>query len=104
VRRSAWFTTRQLVGGRGSYDRSSLRSALLSALSTGALPSVFAIGVAPTNAWAAALGWLGFVFAFRSCIFRARADPKPRMLLCTIRWGDKMRATVSIQWSTPRDN
>ncbi|KZT64250.1 MFS general substrate transporter [Daedalea quercina L-15889] len=64
-----------------------MRSVLIAVMTTGVLPSLEKVGLVWTNAAATVIGWLGLL-----------------MLLITIRYGDRMRASVNIEWSTARDN
>ncbi|KAH9917966.1 major facilitator superfamily domain-containing protein [Fomitopsis serialis] len=64
-----------------------LRSMLMAIMTTAILPSLENFGLVWTNLAATVLGWTGLL-----------------MLLVTIRYGDRMRASVNIEWSTARDN
>ncbi|KAH9829638.1 MFS general substrate transporter [Rhodofomes roseus] len=64
-----------------------LRAMLMAIITTGILPSLERFGLVWTNLAATILGWSGLL-----------------MLLLTIRYGDRMRASVNIKWSTARDN
>ncbi|KAK0435267.1 MFS general substrate transporter [Armillaria borealis] len=64
-----------------------LRSFIMSILIAGILPMVNTVGVATTDAAAAAFAWVGFL-----------------ILWLTIQYGDRMRHWVDVEYSTEQDN
>ncbi|PBK60698.1 MFS general substrate transporter [Armillaria solidipes] len=64
-----------------------LRSFFMSILIAGILPMVNTVGVAATDAVAAAFAWVGFL-----------------ILWLTIQYGDRMRHWVDVEYSTEQDN
>ncbi|EPS98621.1 hypothetical protein FOMPIDRAFT_1165031 [Fomitopsis schrenkii] len=64
-----------------------LRAVLIAVMTSTVLPSIEKIGLIWTNLGGAVIGWTGLF-----------------MFLATIRYGDRMRASVKIEWSTARDN
>ncbi|EPQ50676.1 MFS general substrate transporter [Gloeophyllum trabeum ATCC 11539] len=71
----------EVIAASGAF-----RSIILAASTACVLPLINRIGVAATDALAAAIAWLGFV-----------------LLWCTIRYGGKMRAWLDVGYSTIQD-
>lgn len=78
---------------------------------SGILPSVERYGMLATNAGAAAMAWVGFLYVslpdYEFCItdaIRARVWVVSRLIAGTIRYGERMRAVVDIGFSTAENN
>lgn len=99
-----------------------MRNLIVGALTAGILPLINLIGVAATNAIAAAIAWMGFVcvglsFPLHSPPFFPSFRPVclilipmfmhacvSSLLVCTIRYGAAMREWVDVGYSTLRYN
>ena len=83
---------------------SACRALILAFVTAWTFPLINSIGVTATNTLFAIVAWLGYgcvcntscgVFTLSSMLFR--------MILFTIRYGDRMRAWVDIGYTTSRD-
>jgi hypothetical protein len=84
---------------------SSLRSTIIALASTGILPSIETFGIVVVNTSAAVLAWIGLLYVLVASSRRPNLpNSAPRLLLITIRYGDRMRSWTDIEWSTPKDN
>ena len=83
---------------------SCLRGTVLALGVSGILPAIERFGLLATYTAAAVLSWLAFGYV--SCFCR-QADPimnYSRLLLITIKYGDRMRAWIDVGYSTPATN
>ena len=83
---------------------SALRAAVIALVSTGVLPAIERIGYVATDAIAAVLAWIGFLFVMIYSTIFDTTLMFHSMIFLTVRYGAQMRAWVDVGYSTAENN
>lgn len=83
---------------------SCFRGMILALGVSGILPALERFGLLATYTAAAILSWLAFGYVSRICSPENLMLIRHRLLLVTIKYGDRMRAWIDVGYSTPATN